>query len=65
MKQDPTIGVHMSGKEFARILATELDEPNLFSDNIAIFEQQDTQRIMSEAEIQAEEEEQIAIEEGI
>jgi hypothetical protein len=55
----------MSGKEFARILATELDEPNLFSDNIAIFEQQDTQRIMSEAEIQAEEEEQIAIEEGI
>jgi hypothetical protein len=65
MKQDPSIGVHMSGKELARILALELDEPNLFSDNIAIFEQQDTQRLLSESEVQMEEEEQIAIEEGI
>jgi hypothetical protein len=65
MKRDPTIGVHMSGKELARILATELDEPDLFSDNIAIFENQETQRLASETEVQAEEEEAIAIEEGI
>jgi hypothetical protein len=65
MKQDPTIGIHMSGKELARILATELDEPNLFSDNIAIFEQQDTQRLFNEVEVQNEEREQVAIEEGI
>lgn len=65
MKQDPTIGVHMSGKELARILALELDEPNLFSDNIAIFEQQETSRLLNETEVQAEEEEQVAIEQGI
>lgn len=65
MKQDPTIGVHMSGKELARILALELDEPDLFSDNIAIFEQQETSRLVNETEVQMEEEEQIALEEGI
>jgi hypothetical protein len=65
MKQDPSIGIHMSGKEFARILATELDEPDLFSDNIAIFEQQETQRLIGEVEVQNEEEEQVAIDEGI
>ena len=65
MKQDPTIGIHLSGKEFARILATELDEPSLFSDNVAVFEQQETQKLVGETEVQAEEEEQIAIEEGI
>jgi len=65
MKQDPTIGVHMSGKEIARILSTELDETELFSDNIAVFEQQETARLVNETEVQAEEEEQIAIEEGI
>ena len=65
MKQDPTIGVHLSGKEFARILTTELDEPDLFSDNVAVFEQQETQKLVGETEVQAEEEEQIAIDEGI
>jgi hypothetical protein len=65
LKQDPTVGVHMSGKEIARILATELDEPDMFSDNIAVFEQQETARLANETEVQAEEEEQIAIEEGI
>jgi len=65
IKQDPTIGVHMSGKEIARIVTTELDEPAMFGDNIAIFEQQETARLVGEAEVQAEEEEQVAIEEGI
>jgi len=65
LKQDPTIGVHISGKELARVLSLELDEPDLFSDNVAIFEQQETQRLVGEAEVQMEEEEQVAIEEGI
>ena len=65
MKQDPSIGVHMSGKEMARVLTAELEEPDMFGDNIAIFEQQETARLANEAEVQAEEEEQIAIEEGI
>ncbi len=65
MKQDPTIGVHMSGKELARILATELNEPDLFSENIAIFEQKETASLVNETQVQMEEEEAIAIEEGI
>jgi len=65
LKQDPSIGVHMSGKEIARILTSELDEPDMFGDNIAIFEQQETARLANETEVQAEEEEQIAIDEGI
>jgi len=65
LKQDPTIGVHMSGKQFARILTSELDEPSLFGDNIAIFEQQETQRLAQEVAVQSEEEEQVAIQEGL
>lgn len=65
MKQDPTIGVHMSGKEMARILSEELDEPKLFSDNIAVFEQQETAQLANETAVQSEEQEQVAIEEGL
>lgn len=65
MKQDPTVGVHLSGKKFAQIMATELDESELFGENIAIFEQQETSSLANEAEVQEEEAEQIAIEEGI
>jgi hypothetical protein len=65
LKQDPTIGVHISGKEIARILAEELDEPNLFTDNVAIFEQQETARLANEAEVQSEEEQLMATEEGL
>jgi len=40
----------MSGKEFARILADELGEPTLFSENISISEQLETQTQLQEAE---------------
>jgi len=62
---DPTVAVHLSGKEFARILSDELGEPALFGDNITVSEQLETQRITTEAEVQYEEEQQIAIEEGL
>lgn len=62
---DPTVAVHLSGKEFARILSDELGEPALFGDNITVSEQLETQRISTEAEVQYEEEQQIAIEEGL
>lgn len=65
LKQDLSIGVHLSGKELARILATELEEDALFSEFISIFEQQEASRLVNETEVQAEEEEQIAIEEGL
>jgi AraC-like DNA-binding protein len=47
---DPSVATHMSGKEFARILADELGEPTLFSDNVAVGEQLETQMQMQEAE---------------
>ena len=62
---DPTVAVHLSGKEFARILSDELGEPALFGDNITVSEQLETQRISTEAEVQYEEEQQIAIEDGL
>ena len=55
----------MSGKEFARILADELGEPALFSENITVIEQMETQKIAMEAQVQFEEEQQIAVEKGI
>tara|TARA_R110001592_G_scaffold57828_1_gene175767 strand:+ start:1565 stop:3310 length:1746 start_codon:yes stop_codon:yes gene_type:complete len=62
---DPTIAAHMSGKEFARILADELGEPALFSENISVIEQMETQKIAMEAQVQFEEEQQIAVEMGL
>ena len=62
---DPTIAAHMSGKEFARILADELGEPALFSENITVIEQMETQKIAMEAQVQFEEEQQIAVEMGL
>ena len=47
---DPSVAAHMSGKEFARILADELGEPTLFSENIAVTEQLETQQQMQDAE---------------
>ena len=62
---DPSVAVHLSGKEFARILADELGEPALFGDNITVSEQLETQRVSTEAEVAFEEEQDIAIEEGL
>lgn len=62
---DPTVGVHMSGKEFARILSEELDEPSLFRENAGVFEQMETQKIAEESQVLAEEEQQTAIDQGL
>jgi hypothetical protein len=55
----------LSGKEFARLLADELGEPKLFAENITVTEQLETQRIATEAEVQFQEEQQIAMEKGL
>ena len=62
---DPTMAAHLSGKEFARLLADELGEPKLFAENITVTEQLETQRMATEAEVQFEEEQQIAMEKGL
>lgn len=48
---DPAVAAHMSGKEFARILAEELGEPTLFSENVMVAEQLETQQAAQEAEM--------------
>jgi hypothetical protein len=62
---DPTVAAHMSGKEFARILSEELGEKNLFSENIAVYENYETQKTAQEVQLMAEEENMIAAEQGI
>ena len=62
---EPTMAAHLSGKEFARLLADELGEPKLFAENITVTEQLETQRIATEAEVQFQEEQQIAMEKGL
>lgn len=61
---DQTVGVHISGKEVARILSEELDEPTIFSENIAVLERMETQEIAGEAEVVQQEKEMNAIQEG-
>lgn len=62
---DPSVAAHLSGKEFARILADELGEPSLFSENVAITEQLETQQQMQEAEAVNQEQLMVAQEMGI
>ncbi len=63
--QDPTVAPHLSGKELARIIASELGEPTLFGENITIIEQLETQRVAQEAEMINQEELMAAQEMGI
>jgi len=63
--QDPTVAPHLSGKEFARIMAEELGEPTLFKENVAVIEQLETQQMMQEAEAQNQEQLSVAAENGL
>ena len=62
---DQSVGVHMSGKEFARILAEELGEKNLFSENVSVYENYETQKTAQEVQVMAEEDNMIAMEQGL
>lgn len=48
---DPTISVHMSGKEIARILTEEIGEPQVYEPNVQIEESLETQKASADAEI--------------
>lgn len=65
LKQDPSIGVHLSGKEIARLLAEELGEDKLFGENIGIKEQSETQSKAQDAEASNMERLQTAAETGL
>lgn len=62
---DPAVAAHLSGKEFARILAEELGEPSLFKENVMVYEQMDTQKVAQEAEVQGQEDMMIKQELGL
>ncbi len=62
---DPTIGVHMSGKEIAKILSEELGEANIYGENIAVAEATETQRAGSNAEADMMEEMEVQAELGL
>jgi hypothetical protein len=53
--QDPTVAPHLSGKELARIIAYELGEPTLFSENVAVSESMETQAAAQDLEAVNEE----------
>lgn len=65
IKADPTIAPHLSGKVFAKILAEELDEPDLYGENISVREQMETQMAAQDAEADMVEEMQVAAEQGL
>jgi hypothetical protein len=62
---DPSVAAHLSGKKFAQILAEELNEPDLFGENIAVKEQAETQMAMQDQEADSVEQMQIAAEHGL
>jgi hypothetical protein len=62
---DPSVGAHLSGKRFAQILSEELNEPDLFGENIAVKEQAETQMSMQDTEADMTEQMMIAAENGL
>lgn len=63
--QDPSIASHLSGKTLAKIMSEELNEPDLFSENVAVVESLETQEFAREAQLISEERNQIAMENGV
>ena len=61
---DPTVAAHLSGKEFARLLADELGEPALFKENVSVSEQMETQKVATEAQIEFEAEQEEMVDKG-
>lgn len=62
---DPTVAPHLSGKRFAQILAEELNEPELFGENIAVKEQAETSMAAQDQEADMMEQMQISAENGL
>jgi len=62
---DQSIGVHLSGKEIARLIAEELGEDKIFGENIALQEQAKTQESALDFEADQMEKLQIDAEMGL
>ncbi|AFM54657.1 hypothetical protein P12053L_52 [Celeribacter phage P12053L] len=62
---DPTVAAHLSGKEFARLLSEELGEPALFKENVSVTEQMETQKVVTEAQVEFEAEQEEMASQGM
>lgn len=65
VKADPSVAPHLSGKVVAKIMAEELNEPEMYGENIAVQEQAETQMAAQDAEADMMEEMQVAAEQGL
>jgi len=65
IKQDPTVGAHISGKKIAELLSYELGEEALYGENISVQEQMETQQSAQDKEADMMERMQVAAEEGL
>lgn len=62
---NPSVAAHISGKELAKVIAEEVGEPKLFGENIAVTEQIETQQAGQEAQVDAEERNELLLEQGL
>ena len=62
---DPSVSVHMSGKEMARLITEELGEETLFGENIGLTEQMETMEAQQELEVSNQESLAIKEENGV
>lgn len=62
---DPTVGAHVSGKMIAKIFSEELDERDLYGENISVFEQMETQKAALDAEADMQEDLEVKAEQGL
>tara|TARA_B110000503_G_scaffold62508_1_gene99001 strand:- start:1422 stop:3155 length:1734 start_codon:yes stop_codon:yes gene_type:complete len=60
----PDVGVHFSGFTIARIISEEIKEPGLFGQNVQVEETLETQKIVNDAAVDLEEDQQLKAEEG-
>lgn len=54
--QDPQVKVHLSGKKIAQVMEqfADLDKFSIYGDNVRVFEQQETSKLMAQGNEQAE-----------
>jgi hypothetical protein len=62
---DPTVGVHLSSEKIAQMLSHEIGEPELFTKNVLVAEQAETQKASLDAEADIQEDLEIKAEEGL
>jgi hypothetical protein len=49
-KADPTVGVHLSGKQMAKTIAELFGDDEMFKDNVTVIEQMETQKLLNAAQ---------------